>query len=194
MIVIGFDPSVSGAAFAVLEVGRTSGARNFLEKGELTLDEIAARLVQYSAEQRDGRAKGVASSDCIVAVERPSGIHIHPPKAAPLPVLVKEYATKLMIARSSGTALMNASYVAGAITTLAKHLGLRSVELAPQQWRTAISASRTTKGTDQDAMVKDAVQTLITGWPKVSNVDARDAAGVALAAWWQVNAERRRVS
>jgi len=192
MLAIGFDPSTDGAAYAVLEVGRESGARVFRLCGEWSMAEIEDRLVYYAGNQNDARARGLTSEDVIVVVERPSGIHIHPPKPMPLPMLVKEYSTKLMMARSSGTALMKASYVAGAISMLAKHLGLRSIELAPQQWRTALQASRTTKDTDQDAMVKGAVQMLIQGWPARSNTHTRDAAGVALAGWWQVNAERKR--
>jgi hypothetical protein len=191
MNVFGIDPSTDGAAFALLKVGRLTGQRDFIENGELTLDELDARLVKYAGDQQDARARGLTTFDCIVAVERPSGIHIHPPKPGPAAMMLRDYATKLMMARSSGTALMNASYVAGGIVRLGKHLGLRVVELAPQQWRTAIGASRSTKGTDQDAMVRDAIQTLIAGWPKRSNNHVRDAAGVALAAWWQVNAERR---
>lgn len=194
-MIVGFDPSTERrSAWAILDCGGEHGVRKYVAKGESTLEEIAAMLLKLKT---DGTYDDVMvarhESGLVVGVECPRpqlNVHVLPHRIAVLGPL-KAHQETLWQARAKAGSLIGTSYVAGAIAWMARGLGARVVELTPDQWRGALETSRKTKGTDQNALVKEAIQTLITGWPKVSNEHVRDAAGCGLAAYWQVRAERR---
>ena len=161
MIIMGIDPSTDGASYAVLDM--RNGARKFRSCGEV---------------QDLNTLLNVDPDVDHVAIERPSGVHLHLAPSAPY----DEAQKVIMRARSMGLALMRASYVAGYVRAMFHGFSVRVVEVSPDQWRTALGVSRRTEGTD--ARVKSAIESLITNWPKRSNTHVRDAAGVALAAAW----------
>ncbi|HEY1956716.1 MAG TPA: hypothetical protein VGH28_13945 [Polyangiaceae bacterium] len=191
IVVFGFDPSTERtAAWARLTCGRVSGEREYEDKGENTLDEIRAMLKVAVAAANDGAVDGV-----VVGIERPPpqlNVHVMPGRIK-VKGIVEAHKEALWAARAKAGSLIDASYVAGALAWMARELGARVVELTPDAWRAALNVRRTTKGTDQGAMIKDAIVAMISGWPKVSNEHVRDGAGVALAAYWQVRAERKAV-
>lgn len=191
MIVFGIDPSTNRtAAWARLTCGATSGVREYEDKGENTLEEIRAMLLVAAEAAKNGAVDGI-----VVGVERPPpqlNVHVMPGRIQAKGI-VEAHKEALWAARAKAGSLIDASYVAGAIAWMARELGARVVELTPDAWRAALNVRRSTRGVKQDDMVKDAIEAMISGWPKRSNVDTRDAAGVGLAAYWQVRAERRAV-
>lgn len=191
MIVIGIDPSNLGAAWAVLDCGGASGVRQYLDKGQGTLEDVCTLIAKHAGDARDLAARCMGGP-LLVAVERPPAqLNIHARPGFNPAEQIKNLQQALYTARAKASALIDTAYMAGAISACARAAACRVVEMRPETWRAAIGAARKTKGTDQDALVKAAVRSLITGWPKRSNDHVRDAAGVGLAAYWQVRAERR---
>lgn len=181
--VIGIDPSNIGAAWAVLDCGGESGVRNYVDKGEGTLEDVCMRIGMEKPEH----------VDVVVGIERPPAqlnVHVYPNRVAALgPIKARDEA--LWAARAKAGSLIDTAYMAGSIGQFAKSIMCRVVELRPDTWRTALNTSSRKKGTDQDDLVREAIATLVRGWPARSNVDTRDACGVALAAYWHVRSERR---
>lgn len=71
---------------------------------------------------------------------------------------------------------------AGAALGAADCFDRLNVRVNPADWRRDVCGH----GSARDSTVKDAIDRLVTGWPKRSNVHIRDAAGVALHAAWRV--------
>jgi len=174
MRVIGFDPSNTGAAFAVLDVA--GGSRVFVGRGDVEAWAVGKLL-------RD------MNKPDLIAIERPHGVNMHPrPQAS-----MRELHQMIAMARSVGTALMGASYVVGRISGVAEEMMIRTIELSASRWRGMLGVARRTKDTSQDDLIRDAVQSLISDWPKKSNSHVRDAAGVGLVAAWMMAADGRAI-
>lgn len=114
-LVIGWDPSTEGAAWACLRVER--GRRVFVACGECA-DEAAIQdeLRTWQAEKP------------IVGVEVPQGIHTNKNDAK--------------AARARGMQLMKTRGVAATVATSARMLGLDVLELSPERCRSQVGLKR----------------------------------------------------
>lgn len=175
--VIGVDPSTDGVAWAYL---RMSADRRFeyVAKANEPLATVLARLDVF-------RVKFPVGS--LVAVETPpADLHIPmPPPRTP-----EDFSRAIGMYRAKGASLIATSGVAWAVLAHARAIGLRAVSLTPNTWRAALGVASRRKGVSQDDLVEAAVRRIVPTWPSRSNVDTRDAAGVALAAALNQNATR----
>ena len=163
-LVLGFDPSTRGAAWALLSVSRPH--RQLVRLG-VAADDTGIRQAILEAHVH----ATLRSAPLRIAVECPGGLHIH--------------GEGIAAARARATALMATSRVAGYIVATSHGFGLTVTELTPEQWRRGVVG----KAQASDAAVKRAVLGLVEGWPGRSSSHVRDAAGAALGVAFQRNGE-----
>jgi hypothetical protein len=168
VIVMGWDPSTKGAAWACLRIER--GKRALLAFGECESEfSIQDELRAWKASEPPVMGHAVQ----LVGVEVPQGIHTKKDDAK--------------TARARGVALMKLRGTAAAIATSARLIGYDVLELSPDQCRSQIGMRRS----PSDKAIKQALMVLVPNWPKKSNDHCRDAAVCALAA--EMRWSRQRV-
>jgi Holliday junction resolvasome RuvABC endonuclease subunit len=159
---MGVDPGPAVSAWTLLD--GTGERPSFLATGML----------------HGAQSAGLHSELSAIQVESPSALRR---EVLTVVEAVEGYAFSATSRRGGGqavvAALLKTSLVVG------EHLGYLRAQGWPVRTMTAREARTAVidKGSAKDATVKIAVERLIAGWPKRSNVHSRDAALVALAAW-----------
>jgi Holliday junction resolvasome RuvABC endonuclease subunit len=90
-------------------------------------------------------------------------------------------------AKYRGPTLLATARVAGGLAWLAEGETLRVIELPAAAWRQTLVGRPHAK----DAVIKLAVERLVTGLPARTNVHVRDALGLAIVASWILRGLRR---
>jgi Holliday junction resolvasome RuvABC endonuclease subunit len=155
VIVVGFDPSTEGTAWAMLDIQPKS--RKYLDCGRARDDEAIVDFFD--------RFVGYGFPTILVAVETPGhALHIHH--------------EGIPAARARASCLIATARVAGFISGRASARGLLVYEVTPERWRSLVIGLPS----PQDVAIKAAITRLVVEWPAKSNSHVRDAAGVALGA------------
>ena len=156
-MLLGFDPSTKGAAWALLRI--EPRLREHIAAGWCKSEEDILTLLRAQAAEHP-------DPDLIVAIETPTTLHVHS--------LRGDMGKTIGRAR----ALMGTSATATFIRAHAQAMNLTVAALTPREARTQVGL----RETSSDRAVADCLRVLVRNWPKRSNEHVRDAAVVALAA------------